>query len=123
MSISHDEARLALEVLRLRDQSLGRDAEENERTFRYSLLKTEVEELRKDVRACHKKLREQHELLEENMTRAYLAERRVAELQPNHDAAIASLESQLEALRQSRSFRIGRAVLSPARLLRRIFGR
>jgi hypothetical protein len=116
MSLSEDKIKLELEVLRLRDQNLGRDAEANERTFRYLLLKNELALL-------HKQLREQHELLEENMTRAYLAERRVAELQPNHDAAIASLESQLEALRQSRSFRIGRAVLSPARLLRRIFGR
>ena len=123
MSIGEDKVRLELEVLRLRDQNVGRSAEDNERKFRYSLLKADVEELRKDVRACHKKLKEQHDLLEENMTRAYLAERRLAELQPNHDAAIASLESQLEALRQSRSFRIGRAVLSPVRLLRRIFGR
>jgi hypothetical protein len=123
MSIGEDKVQLELEVLRLRDQNVGRNAEDNERKFRYSLLKAEVEELQKDVRACHKKLKEQHDLLEENMTRAYLAERRVAELQPNHDAAIASLESQLEALRQSRSFRIGRAVLSPVRLLRRIFGR
>jgi hypothetical protein len=123
MSIGEDKVQLELEVLRLRDQNVGRNAEDNERKFRYSLLKAEVEELRKDVRACHKKLKEQHDLLEENMTRAYLAERRVAELQPNHDAAIASLESQLEALRQSRSFRIGRAILSPVRLLRRIFGR
>jgi chromosome segregation ATPase len=123
MSIGEDKVQLELEVLRLRDQNVGRNAEDNERKFRYSLLKAEVEELRKDVRTCHKKLKEQHDLLEENMTRAYLAERRVAELQPNHDAAIASLESQLEALRQSRSFRIGRAVLSPVRLLRRIFGR
>jgi septal ring factor EnvC (AmiA/AmiB activator) len=123
MSIGEDKVQLELEVLRLRDQNVGRNAEDNERKFRYSLLKAEVEELRKDVRACHKKLKEQHDLLEENMTRAYLAERRLAELQPNHDAAIASLESQLEALRQSRSFRIGRAILSPVRLLRRIFGR
>ena len=123
MSIGEDKVRLELEVLRLRDQNVGRSAEDNERKFRYSLLKADVEELRKDVRACHKKLKEQHDLLEENMTRAYLAERRLAELQPIHDAAIASLECQLEELRQSRSFRIGRAVLSPVRLLRRIFGR
>jgi uncharacterized protein YeeX (DUF496 family) len=123
MDNSTESVNSLLEILRLRDRELGRSAEDNERKFRYSLLKAEVEELRKDVRACHKKLKEQHDLLEENMTRAYLAERRLAELQPNHDAAIASLESQLEALRQSRSFRIGRAILSPVRLLRRIFGR
>ena len=116
MSLSEDKIKLELEVLRLRDQNLGRDAEANERTFRYLLLKNELALFRKQ-------LREQRELLEENMTRAYLAEQRLAELQLFHDTAIASLEGQLEALRQSRSFRIGRAVLSPARLLRRIFGR
>lgn len=123
MAPDEETVRHQLETLRWRDQVLGRLAEDGERSFRYSLLKTEVEELRKDVRVSHKKLREQQDILEEHMTRTYLAERRLAELQPHHDAAIAALEGQLDALRNSRSFRIGRAVLSPVRLIRRMFGR
>ena len=123
MAIDEESTQQELQFLRSRDRHIGRFAEDGERAFRFSLLKTEVEELRTDVRALHKELREKHDLLEENMTRAYLAERRLAELQPNHDAAISSLEGQLDALRNSRSFRIGRAVLSPVRLVRRMFGR
>lgn len=123
MAINEESKRHELEFLRSQDQNIGRLAEDGERAFRFSLLKAEVEELRKNVRELHKELREKHDLLEENMTRAYLAERRLAELQPNHDAAIASLEGQVEALRNSRSFRIGRVVLSPVRLVRRMFGR
>lgn len=118
-----DREQLELEVLRLRDQHLGRTAEDGERVFRYSLLKFEVDELQKDARETHQKLKEQCDLLEENMTRAYVAEKSLAELRIQHESIVASLEGQLDALRNSRSFRIGRAVLSPVRLVRRIFGR
>lgn len=114
---------LELEVLRLRDQHLGRTAEDGERVFRYSLLKFEFDELRKESRSIRQEMKKQRDLLEENMTRAYVAEKRLAELRIQHASVVVSLENQLDALRNSRSFRIGRAVLSPVRLVRRIFGR
>ena len=54
------------------------------------------------------------------MTRAHEAETLVLKLQAEV-ANIQRLQNELDALRQSRAFKIGRAVTSPMRILRRIF--
>ncbi len=54
------------------------------------------------------------------MTRARVAETLVFKLQAEV-ANIQRLQNELDALRQSRAFKIGRAVTSPIRMLRRIF--
>ena len=54
------------------------------------------------------------------MTRAHEAETLVLKLQAEV-ANIQRLQNELDALRQSRAFKIGRAVTAPMRILRRIF--
>ena len=60
------------------------------------------------------------ESLVAEMTRAHIAETLVLKLQAEV-ANIQRLQDELDALRQSRAFRIGRAVTSPIQALRRIF--
>lgn len=123
MEVSDARAQSDLDFLRIRDQRLGAKAEEGERTFRYLLLKYQVDELRKELSAAHKKLVRQTDSLQEHMTRTHIAEQEVVVLRARLDATLATHEAEVDALRRSRSFRIGRAVLSPVRLVRRIFGR
>ena len=54
------------------------------------------------------------------MTKAHVAETLVLKLEAEV-ANIQRLQNELDALRQSRSFKIGRAITSPIRILRRIF--
>ena len=54
------------------------------------------------------------------MTRAQVAETLVLKLQAEV-ANIPRLQSELDALCQSRAFRIGRTITAPMRILRRIF--
>lgn len=105
---------LELEILRLRDEVIGLRAEHGERAFRVGLLRDSVERLNKD-------LSEQTDLLRENMTRAFNAERELLHLREFHDATVASLRNEIVSLRSSRSYRLGRAISSPARLIRRAF--
>ena len=59
-------------------------------------------------------------LLVAEMTKAHVAETLVLKLQ-TEVANIPRLQNELDALRQSRAFKIGRAITAPMRILRRIF--
>jgi hypothetical protein len=107
-----------LELMHFRDQAFASAAEEAERKIRFTLnkerlLKLEVEFL------------EQTDLLIENMTRAYNAEKKVIDL----ELKIAHLEQKInrlinnhlrdiEHMRSSLTWRIGYFFLTPLRLLR-----
>lgn len=105
---------LEIEVLRLRDEVIGLRAEHGENLFRSGLLRDSVDRL-------NKQLSEQTGLLRENMTRAFNAESELLQLRALHEATVESLRSEINSLRSSRSYRLGRAVSSPARLIRRMF--
>lgn len=105
---------LELEVLRLRDEVIGLRAEHGEFSFRSGLLRDSVDRL-------NKKLSEQTDLLRENMTRAYNAESELLQLRALHESTVASLRGEIDSLRSSRPYRLGRVISSPARLIRRMF--
>jgi len=117
-----------LELMHFRDQAFASAAEEAERKIRFTLnkerlLKLEVEFL------------EQTDLLIENMTRAYNAEKKVIDLELkinrliNAEKKVIDLELKInrlinnhlrdiEHMRSSLTWRIGYFFLTPLRLLR-----
>jgi hypothetical protein len=112
-SLPNAETSLKQEVLRLRDELIGVQAEDAERRFRFFLLQH-------DYRDLGKKFEEQTSLLRENMTRAYEAERRVIQLQEQQMQLKLECEALEKALKSSRSWRVGRMMTFPLRFLRRL---
>jgi hypothetical protein len=102
-----------LEILRLRDELIGVRAEDAERKFRFLLLK-------QDYRDLGKKFDEQTLLLRENMTRAYVAEKRVLELQAELDQLRLECDAMITAMKSSRSWKLARTLSSPIRLFKRL---
>jgi|688.fasta_scaffold1042820_1 hypothetical protein len=100
-----------LELMHFRDQVFASAAEEAERKIRYSLLKNRVHRLEEEFI-------EQTDLLRENMTRAYNAEKKIVELQSQINNLIHEHQSEIQLLRTSRTWRIGHFFLTPIRLLR-----
>lgn len=107
-----------LELMHFRDQAFSTAAEEAERKIRFTLNKERLLKLEVEFR-------EQTDLLLENMTRAYNAEKEVIDL----EFKIAHLEQKInrlinnhlrdiEHLRSSLTWRIGNFFLTPLRLLR-----
>jgi hypothetical protein len=100
-----------LELMHFRDQAFASAAEEAERKIRFTLnkerlLKLEVEFLK------------QTDLLLENMTRAYNAEKKVVDLELKINRLINNHLRDIEHLRSSFTWRIGYFFLTPLRLLR-----
>ena len=100
-----------LELMHFRDQVFASAAEEAERTIRYSLMKERVLKLEAEFI-------DQTDLLRENMTRAYNAEKKIVELQAEINKLIQTHQSEMQLLRSSRTWRIGHFFLTPIRLLR-----
>jgi hypothetical protein len=100
-----------LELMHFRDQVFASAAEEAERSIRYSLMKDRVNKLEAEFI-------EQTDLLRENMTRAYNAEKKIFELQSQINNLIHVHQSEMKLLRTSRTWRIGHFFLTPIRLLR-----
>ena len=102
---------IQLELMEAREQIIGLAMEDAERKFQFSRLRREVHQLNLD-------LKKQTDLLRENMTRAYNAETALAELQLKYDQLLAVHRNEIKAIHTSRSWRIGRLITKPARLLR-----
>ena len=100
-----------LELMRFRDQAFASAAEEAERKIRYSLIKERLLKLEAE-------LLEQTDLLRENMTRAYNAETRIVDLESKISKLIHDHQIDLQILRSSRTWKLGRFFLTPIRLLR-----
>ena len=100
-----------LELMHFRDQVFASAAEEAERSIRYSLMKDRVQKLEAEFI-------EQTDLLRENMTRAYNAEKKVLEMGSDIDRLITKHQSEIALIRSSRTWRIGHFILMPIRLLR-----
>jgi len=101
-----------LRLLQVRDELLGLRAEEAEYRLGYHLLK-------RDHAALSSLHHEQTELLRENMTRAFVAEQRVLDLEAKLAAQELAYTNTISAIERSRSLRLGRALLSPFRWARR----
>ncbi len=114
MSSDHEQSSASeLEMLRLRDELIGVRAEDAERKFRFLLLK-------QDYRDLGKKFDEQTLLLRENMTRAYVAENRVLELQADLDRLRHECDAMITAMKSSRSWKLARLLSSPTRLFKHL---
>ena len=114
-----------LELMHFRDQAFANAAEEAERRIRYTLIKEHSLRI-------ESQLIDQIDLLQENMTRAYNAEKKVLELElkiQENEKKVLELElkiqrlsdrhqAEIQLIRSSLTWRIGHFFLIPLRLLR-----
>ena len=114
-----------LELMHFRDQAFANAAEEAERRIRYTLIKEHSLKI-------ESQLIDQIDLLQENMTRAYNAEKKVLELElkiQENEKKVLELElkiqrlsdrhqAEIQLIRSSLTWRIGHFFLIPLRLLR-----
>ena len=111
-----------LELMHFRDQAFANAAEEAERRIRYTLIKEHSLRI-------ESQLIDQIDLLQENMTRAYNAEKKMLELElkiqrlsDRHQLKIQRLsdrhQAEIQLIRSSLTWRIGHFFLIPLRLLR-----
>ena len=107
-------------TLVLRDWSIGVLAELAEFKARDQIAAQDLLDATDALRTEMTKGFETGESLVAEMTRAHEAETLVLKLQAEV-ANIQRLQNELDALRRSRAFKIGRAVTAPIRILRRIF--
>ena len=113
---SADSSQLKLDLLQARDELLGAAAEDAERKFQFSRL-------RKEVRDLKEQSRKDLELLQHNMTKAYLAEKALNEANMLTASLVQAHKAQLESIYSSRSWRIGRVMTAPVRAIRRLLQR
>ena len=108
--------------------SLFAEIEESKRTEKISRLENrdyvigilaELGEARSRLEILEERHSESMQRLVDEMTRAYNAESRIVELEPIA-ANVRQLRTELNSLRNSRSFRFGRAMTAPVRALRRV---
>jgi hypothetical protein len=98
----------------VRDELVQRD---------YALgLLAQVTELKFRLKAADAERGESLSRLQEEMTRAYLAETRVVALEQEIREA-ASLRRQLTDMRQSATWKVGRLILAPVRIFKRLLRR
>ena len=114
-----------LELMHFRDQAFANAAEEAERRIRYTVIKEHSLKI-------ESQLIDQIDLLQENMTRAYNAEKKVLELElkiQENEKKVLELElkiqrlidrhqAEIQLIRSSLTWRIGHFFLIPLRLLR-----
>lgn len=102
-----------LELMHFRDQAFASAAEEAERKIRYTLIK-------EHSRQIESQLIEQIDLLQENMTRAYIAEKKMLELELKIQRLNDRHQAEIQLIRSSLTWRIGHFLLIPLRMLRAI---
>ena len=114
-----------LELMHFRDQAFANAAEEAERRIRYTLIKEHSLRI-------ESQLIDQIDLLQENMTRAYNAEKKMLELElkiQENEKKVLELElkiqrlsdrhqAEIQLIQSSLTWRIGHFFLIPLRLLR-----
>ena len=114
-----------LELMHFRDQAFANAAEEAERRIRYTLIKEHSLRI-------ESQLIDQIDLLQENMTRAYNAEKKMLELElkiQENEKKVLELElkiqrlsdrhqAEIQLIRSSLTWRIGHFFLIPLRLFR-----
>ena len=119
-SYKSSQSQLTLATLTNRDYAIGLSAELAEFKARDQIAAKDRLIATDTLRAEMTKGYETGETLVAEMTRAQVAETLVLKLQAEV-ANIQRLQNELDALRQSRAFKIGRTITAPMRLLRRIF--
>ena len=124
-----------LELLHFRDQAFANAAEEAERRIRYTLIKEhslriesqlidQIDLLQENMTRAYnaeKKVLELElkiDLLQENMTRAYNAEKKMLELELKIQRLSDRHQAEIQLIRSSLTWRIGHFFLIPLRLLR-----
>ena len=105
-----------LELMEARDQLIGLAAQDAERKFQFSRL-------RKEVRDLKEQSRKNLELLQVNMTKAYTAEKALAEANLQIVSLVENHKLQLATIYSSRSWRVGRIMTSPVRKVRHLLQR
>ena len=119
-SYKSSQSQLTLATLTNRDYAIGLSAELAEFKARDQIAAKDRLIATDTLRTEMTKGYETGESLVAEMTRAHIAETLVLKLQ-SEVANIQRLQNELDALRQSRAFKIGRTITAPMRLLRRIF--
>ena len=119
-SYKSSQSQLTLATLTNRDYAIGLSAELAEFKARDQIAAKDRLIATDTLRTEMTKGYETGESLVAEMTRAHIAETLVLKLQAEV-ANIQRLQNELNALRQSRAFRIGRTITAPMRILRRIF--
>ena len=119
-SYKSSQSQLTLATLTNRDYAIGLSAELAEFKARDQIAARDLLIATDTLRTEMTKGYETGESLVAEMTRAHMAETLVLKLQ-SEVANIQRLQNELDALRQSRTFKIGRTITAPMRLLRRIF--
>ena len=119
-SYKSSQSQLTLATLTNRDYAIGLSAELAEFKARDQIAARDLLVATDALRTEMTKGYETGESLVAEMTRAHIAETLVLKLQ-SEVANIQRLHNELDALRQSRAFKIGRTITAPMRLLRRIF--
>ena len=113
---STDNSQLMIELLKVRDELLGAAAEDAERKFQFSRL-------RKEVRDLKEQSRKNLELLQINTTKVYTAEKALGEAKLLIASLVENHKLQLETIYSSRSWRVGRIMTSPVRIVRHLLQR
>ena len=119
-SYKSSQSQLTLATLTNRDYAIGLSAELAEFKARDQIAARDLLDATDALRAEMTKGYETGKILVAEMTKAHVAETLVLKLQAEV-ANIQRLQNELDALRQSRAFRIGRTITAPMRILRRIF--
>ena len=119
-SYKSSQSQLTLATLTNRDYAIGLSAELAEFKARDQIAAKDRLIATDTLRAEMTKGYETGKTLVAEMTRAQVAETLVLKLQAEV-ANIQRLQNELDALRQSRAFKIGRTITAPMRILRRIF--
>ena len=119
-SYKSSQSQLTLATLTNRDYAIGLSAELAEFKARDQIAEQDRLIATDTLRAEMTKGYETGKTLVAEMAKAHAAETLVLKLQAEV-ANIQRLQNELDALRQSRAFRIGRAITAPMRILRRIF--
>ena len=119
-SYKSSQSELTLATLGFRDYTIGLLAELAEFKARDQIAAEDRLIATDALRAEMTKGYETGKTLVAEMTKAYAAETLVLKLQAEV-ANIQRLQNELDALRQSRAFKIGRTITAPMRILRRIF--
>jgi|GEM_PF-2064329 len=119
-SYKSSQSELTLAILGNRDYVIGLLAELAEFRAQDQIAQEDILNATEALREEMTKGYETGKLLVAEMTRAHEAETLVLKLQ-SEVANIQRLQNELDALRQSRAFKIGCTITAPMRILRRIF--
>ena len=120
LQLSDRDKEHSIATLVARDWNIGVLAELAEFKARDQIAARDLLDATDALRAEMTKGYETGKILVAEMTKAHVAETLVLKLQAEV-ANIQRLQNELDALRQSRAFRIGRTITAPIRILRRIF--